>query len=377
MSKSVIVSLISDQTIPNVIFIRDFPKADEYIFITTNKMEDKGIVDNIVKACPKDYIVEPKKIIVEEDSLLDFKNILSNELESSDDFHYFVNITGGTKIMSLGAYNFFTELGDSTIYYLPLGKDHFRQIFPIKKNKIREINFRINLNDYLVANGVAVQKKAFLGKNVLIRSKAKNEQLMKAFLGDLNLPIKQMVEFFRKNKLRDKKNIQITENIKTELEPIIEAGFLPENWDKFSREETNYLTGDWFEEYTYQLVSEILQKKDEEIGKGIRVTRGEKTSNEFDVMFTNNNALYVIECKTDVADDQEGKLSQLFTNTLYKASTLKKDFGLYVKYFLFSINDFSKLSDEHKDRARVLDIKLVGKEILSDPNSLKEFIQKM
>jgi hypothetical protein len=94
-------------------------------------------------------------------------------------------------------------------------------------------------------------------------------------------------------------------------------------------------------------------------------------------MFTHKNALYVVECKTDVADNEEGKLSQLFTSTLYKASTLKKDFGLFVKYYLFSVNDFSKLSPEQKDRARVLDINLVGIEILSNEERLIEFISKM
>ncbi|MCH7411426.1 DUF1887 family CARF protein [Belliella sp. DSM 111904] len=377
MSKSIIVSLVSDQTIPNVIFIRDMPKADAYIFITTNKMEKKHIVENIINSCPEGLIENSQKIIVEEDSLVDFKSIVSGKLESSDDNHYYVNITGGTKIMSLGAYNFFTELGDSTIYYLPLGKDHFRQIFPIKKNKTKLVGYKINLKDYLTANGVTVQTKAFTGKNSLIRSKEENLNLMNAFLGDLNYPIKKMVEFFRFNKLRDKKNLELTDQIRKEMEPIFQAGFNLENENVISRGESNYLTGDWFEEYTYQVIAEALDKTNEEIGKGIRVTRGLKTSNEFDVMFTHNNALYVIECKTDVADNEEGKLSQLFTNTLYKASTLKKDFGLFVKYYLFAVNDFSKLSDEHKDRARVLDIKLVGTEILSDRTKLIEFIQKM
>jgi len=377
MSNSVIVSLISDQTIPNVIFIRDMPKAEFYLFISTEKMENRGVVQNIINACGDDFIQAYEIIQVEEDSLVDFKSILSEKLERMDDHHYHVNITGGTKIMSLGAYNFFTELGDATIYYLPLVKNYFRQIFPIKKNKVKDIQFHINLKDYLVANGVTVQSKAFSSKNSLIRSQSENEKLMQAFLGDLNLSIKKVGEYFRTHKLRDNKNAIVTEEIKFQLTPLIEAGFKPSSWEKLTREETNYITGDWFEEYTYQLISKKLQKKEEEIGKGIRVTRGEKTSNEFDVMFTHNNALYVIECKTDVADDEEGKLSQLFNNTLYKASTLKKDFGLFVKYFLFAVNDFSKLSEEHKDRARVLDIKLVGTEILSDPRKLEEFILKM
>ncbi|MFN4000335.1 Card1-like endonuclease domain-containing protein [Algoriphagus sp.] len=376
MSRIILVSLISDQAIPNVLFIKDQPKADLYVFISTEQMERKGVVGHIIKAC-EDQIEVHQTILVEEDSLVDFEKTISIELESQDEDHYLVNITGGTKIMSLGAFNYFTKIGASDIYYLPIGKSHFRQIFPMKKNKTKEILFRISLIDYLEANGVAVQQKAFSQKNQLIRSKADNEKVMTSFLGELNLPIKKMVEFFRQNKIRDSKNTEITDELLNVLHPMTLAGFKAENEHKLTREETNYLTGDWFEEYTYELIKSTLNKKEEEIGKGVRVTRGEKTSNEFDVMFTHENALYVIECKTDVADDEEGKLSQLFTNTLYKASTLKKDFGLFVKYFLFSVNDFSKLSQEHQDRARVLDIKLVGTEILSEEEKLKEFILTM
>jgi hypothetical protein len=376
MPRTILVSLISDQAIPNVLFIKDHPKADLYVFISTVQMEQKGVVKHIIKAC-KEEVGNHQTILIEEDSLIDFEKIINIELESQDDDHYLVNITGGTKMMSLGAYNFFTKIGASDIYYLPIGKSHFRQIFPLKKNKIKEIQFRINLLDYLEANGVAVQPKAFSQKNYLIRSKEQNEKIMEAFLGELNFPIKKMAEYFRSNKLRDTKNTFITEEILHEMEPIIQAGFISGSSEKFTREETNYLTGDWFEEYTYSLISDTLGKREEEIGKGVRVTRGEKTSNEFDVMFTHENALYVIECKTDVADDEEGKLSQLFTNTLYKASTLKKDFGLFVKYYLFSVNDFSRLSQEQQDRARVLDIKLVGTEILGNPEKLREYILNM
>ncbi|TFV94471.1 DUF1887 family protein [Algoriphagus kandeliae] len=377
MARTILVSLVSDQTIPNVLFIRDNPPADQYLFISTEGMEKKHIVPNIQKACNGWISKNSKTILVEEDSLVDFEKKLGETLEVEDGDHFLVNITGGTKIMSLGAYNFFTRIGSSSIYYLPLGKNHFRQVFPIIKNKTREINFKINLKDYLEANGVTIQSKAFSQKNQLIRSEEFTTKIFQNFLGDSNLPIKKMVEILRDKKFRDKKNFKVSSEILEIIKPMRDLGFSPESSEKFTREETNYLTGDWFEEYTYSLIVNTLNKKDEEIGKGVRVTRGEKTSNEFDVMFTHNNALYVIECKTDVADNEEGKLSQLFTNTLYKASTLKKDFGLFVKYFLFSVNDFSKLSDEQKDRARVLDIKLIGTEFLSESKKLQDFIKSM
>ena len=38
--KTILVSLISDQTIPNFLFIKTFEKIDKYLFISTDLMED-------------------------------------------------------------------------------------------------------------------------------------------------------------------------------------------------------------------------------------------------------------------------------------------------------------------------------------------------
>ncbi len=159
------------------------------------------------------------------------------------------------------------------------------------------------------------------------------------------------------------------------MQPFIDSGFLPNVDTELSKNEIKYCTGDWFEEYIYSLVKSIKGKSDSDIGFGVYLTR-ENVKNEFDVIFTHNNALYVIECKTDVANE-EGKFAELFNNTLYKAGSLRKDFGLFVKFYVFAINDFTTLSKEKKDRARVLDINLVGTEVLNNEEKLKQFILKM
>ena len=46
--KTILVSLISDQTIPNVQFIKE-KIVDEYLFISSEAMEKKGILNWILK----------------------------------------------------------------------------------------------------------------------------------------------------------------------------------------------------------------------------------------------------------------------------------------------------------------------------------------
>lgn len=372
MSRTILVSLISDQAIPNVLFIRDQPQADHYLFISTGKMEKKMIVANIIKACPN-HIHSASTIVVEEDNLEDITTKLSS---SANDVtgEYVVNLTGGTKVMSLGVFEYFSKSEKNRIYYLPLGKNKIFQLFP--KNSDFELNFRIGLEDYLIANGVIPETTSFVTKNILSRPEEDTFNLYLKFSSESNHLLKLASEHFRVYR-GDKKMKKITLNSEEKwyLQPFLNAGFSTKEGSEISRNEIKYCTGDWFEEYVYTLVKSIKGKPDTDIGFSVVLTR-DNVKNEFDVIFTHNNALYVIECKTDVANE-EGKFAELFSNTLYKAGSLRKDFGLFVKFYVFAINDFTPLSQEKKDRARVLDINLVGTEVLNNEEKLKQFILTM
>lgn len=381
MSRKVIVSIVSDQTIPNVLFIQENSGADFYYFISTQKMEMKNSSLNICKAAgieaPFFSIIE-----VQEDSLLDIEDTLQDNFSYEDDDKILVNITGGTKIMSLGVYNFFARHGAAEIYYLPIGKNEIAQTFPLRKNKTKALGYRINLFDYLTANGVNVSSKFFSGKNSLTKNEDIANAIFNHFLGNHRSRILEITEMIRTS-FRGKKIIPT----KSELDyaafysslELINYGMEFEKDDQITSEETKYLTGDWFEEYVYTKVKTILNIPDDHIGIGVQLNK-DGNQNEYDIIFTLNNALYVIECKTDVSDQIEGeeaRISYLFTNTLYKAATLKKEFGLWVNYYLFALNDFSNLTEQQRKRAEQLDIKLAGTEILGNIESLTQYIKKM
>ena len=379
MANKVIVSIVSDQTVPNVLFIKELGPADKYFFISTLKMEEsnKNITDCIIDAAgisnKKIY-----KILVIEDSLLDIDSKLIEELVIEDEDIVSVNITGGTKLMSLGVYNYFSRNGAADIYYIPIGKNEIRQVFPLRKNRIKLLEFRINLLDYLKAYGVKVNSKSFSSKNTLLKPIDQTNALFKAFIENRNKLIMNAEEI-RINKFRGEKIEKNNESHKYAFECAIafsDYGVVFDSTEKISKNETKYLTGEWFEEFLYPIIKRTLKKSDDEIGMGVQLIKGD-TPNEYDIVFTHNNSLYVIECKTDIADNEEGKISYLFTNTLYKAATLKKEFGLWVNYFLFSLNDFSNLKEEQKSRAKLLDIKLVGLETLANEELLIEYITKM
>ena len=74
MNKTLLVSLISDQTIPNIQMIKEVKSKYincDYLMITTQQMENNGIVDNIMKASVIENVF---KQIVPHDSYIEIKN---------------------------------------------------------------------------------------------------------------------------------------------------------------------------------------------------------------------------------------------------------------------------------------------------------------
>ena len=159
---TVLVSLVGAQTIPNVLFIKEV--EDElgkdirrYLFVSTEAMESKGKTESIILGS---HIERSSTDIVEviEDSIEDIGSKLTEfteeKLNSEDNF--IVNLTGGTKTMSIAVYNFF-KARESTIYYLPIGKNIYKQIFPSVKHGTHRLNFRISLKDYLISYEIEIK----------------------------------------------------------------------------------------------------------------------------------------------------------------------------------------------------------------------------
>jgi len=369
---NVLVSLVSDQTIPNVLFIKEMEKEREdvrmYLFVSTEKMENKGKTDSIIQGS---HIEKSKieKIEVIEDSIEDINSKLTKFAKEklSDEDNLIVNLTGGTKIMSIGVYNFFKERA-STIYYLSIGKNIYKQIFLSLKHREHKLNFRISLKDYLISYGIGIKSKDI---NKTLKDKEYTESLFIEFLN--NKIDMEIIGKLRKE--RNKKNVQLLdEKTKSFLEEI---KFDTEKEDSINKKEINYLTGGWLEEYGYNLVRGHIQLDDDKIGLNVQILR-DKTPNEFDVMFVNENILYVIECKTALKDDKKN----LLNDTLYKLSALNKNFGLDVRGYLFTLDrnlrgPEGEIKKDYQNRSDLLKVILVDRAILSDKEKLSEIFNSI
>jgi len=368
---NVLVSLVSTQTIPNVLFIKEMEKWREavriYLFVSTEAMEDKRKTDFIIHGS---HIKKSKTEIIRvvEDSIEDIKSKLTEFAKEklSDEDSLIVNLTGGTKIMSIGVYNFFKEQ-TSTIYYLPIGKNIYKQIFPSLKHREHKLKFRISLKDYLISYGIEIKSKDI---NKTLKDKEYTKCFFIEFLNNRIYP--EIIDKLREK--RDKSKVQLDKKTKSFLKEI---KFDTENEDSINKKEINYLTGGWLEEYGYDLVQEHIQLDEDKIGVNVQISHG-KTQNEFDVMFVHKNILYVIECKTALKDGKRN----LLNDTLYKLSALKKDFGLNVRGYLFTLdrnlrNSEGEIKKDYQNRSDLLGVTLVDGTILSDENKLNRIFYRI
>ena len=134
--KTILISLVSDHAIPNILAIHHF-MPDELLFISTTAMEKKNKVPDTLKALNRlglEY--KSNSVIVREDSILDCHKKIGKWIEGKEDAEFMVNLTGGTKIMSIAAYEFFKDYSSKMIY-VPIPISRVSQFGEILEQDLR------------------------------------------------------------------------------------------------------------------------------------------------------------------------------------------------------------------------------------------------
>lgn len=371
---TILVSLVSEQTIPNVLLIKELHDIDRYLLISTEYMESKSKEKShcIIKGSGREPTRFFDPVIVVEDSLLDIEEKLK-EIDFDDNDHFIVNLTGGTKIMSIGVYNFFRKK-QSEIVYVPIGKNLYRKIFPEVKHRDHNIAYRIGLEDYLNSYGIDI-----LHGDRMNNLAMQPEVTARFFETYCQASPEDLAIFDALRPYRSKKKMSIS-NIDGLAELLARYQIVPKTPDRLDKYEVQYLTGEWFEEYIYTLLKTHLHLPDTAIGRSVKIQRRQnKAQNEFDILFTYENALYVIECKTSIFDPQSER--NLFNDTLYKLAALRRDFGLLVKAYLFTLSETGagkdQICSEHMERSQLFNIQVIDGTCLKKPNARQKMIESI
>jgi len=281
-------------------------KYDKLLFITTTKMYDKGKGKALERTLnlPENSI---ERIIIPDSGLNEILEKLES-IEFPKESSFIVNLTCGTKIMSIGVYQFFSSY-ISSFYYLPIGKNSIENL---RTGEEVPLKYRLNVKEYLSLYGLFAEED-----NSFLYSAEHTFSLFERF---------KNVNFHR-----------------TKLVEISNARSLPRHRDR------KYYSGIWFEEYVYLRIKKELNLENDKILKNVKIYRNlSKTpDNEIDLIFIKENKLFIVECKVSmIGNPKSGEYKKLLEQYMYKLAAISKDFGLIVNSYIFTLHRFDRISPE-------------------------------
>ena len=373
------VCLVSDQALPNFIPVlaKDF-RPQRVILLATDKMKQKAAVlaEVMKRRC------QVKTDIVDLHDEYDMRGVdekIFDLLLGIDKEKVALNVTGGTKLMSIAAYTRFHAEGypvfyftakDNRVLLLDDGSDGREFVLQPEKMKIEDY---LELHGYPVRRGYALERRLqYPHLNGLRQELVSREGSLAEELTALNYEISQADKNSLTVNTPKAKNPQ---NLDYLLQLLEDAGLLKHEGNKlrFSDDAAKkYVGGGWFEDYVFETVKNIDGVQDAALNVQIE-NAGAQTHqhNELDVAVLANNVLHVLECKT--VNIANGKKQA--DDILYKLESLKKLGGLRTQAALVSYRETGNAGAVNtiRDRAHGAQIELLERK---DLKGLKTLLSK-
>lgn len=364
----VLISLVSQQRVPNVLAIMDpfFAGVDRYLFISTRRMENIGVVEHMLEATKVKWN-RCQKLLVEADSWQDIHHALVKaDFDTLDEYH--INLTGGTKVMSLAVFSFFNQQKwQVSYYYLPIAKNVIQQIFSDQDSIEMPITFDIGVSEYLQSYGLSIESAEF---SPVLKPQSVSRQILDFYLKQKRGSgkhrfwdiTKELRKFRTVNESFAIERVpHLAELLHDLAMPLANEGFLDST-------EIHYLTSSWLEEWIYQEVKETLGLAGKCIGRNLKINwlgmDAEHGKNELDVVFMYRNTIHIIECKAGLGKGES--IKDKYTRALNQLAVLRKDLGLRVNMVFITLSTQLRARDGQLDevlaaRANVLSITILDR----------------
>lgn len=357
-----LVCIIEEEAILSYLFVKElFEQGDNVLLISQQRFA--YLAKRFASLFPN---IKVDSIILAKDGDEDMWDIICRTIraELSSEVEYAVNLSSGTRLMSIAVQQVF-ERFNSQFYFMPHDRNVIihSQIDDNNENNddiVHEIQHRVSIDEYFKVNDIKSSR------HTTTQDAEFSEHLLQLYTQNLL----SSNDFDTLDYLRRLNSNFISYNKVNGLSNFISyIGFTPSKEGGLTKEEAKYLTGGWFEEYILFAVKSIIPTDD--IATGVVIQRRENTNhdiNELDVVFTFNNRLFVIECKTGV-----GKAS-LYHEIVYKACALRESLlGIRSNAYIFSLNEDPK--DILKITARNMDIVYCDRSYALQPSKMKDLFR--
>ncbi len=367
MEKHIVI--ISEQLIPNFIPLYLNKEKINFVYIiATSQMKKKYEI--FAQICST-YNWKCQKIEVSSYNYPEIIEKLNKHIPQEENLHF--NLTGGTKMMTISAYEFCQKRKIRSLY-VDTANQKILQITPeFKETPLPDI---LDLENYLSLYGYKIKSK---------ETKKPEKKFLASIPELLNIVCKNKKFFSILNYLSSQANnsnnkVMIKKNstyIKKQLSFLQERKMLNINKDTIiftGEKERFFCNGGWLEDYVFTCLLELKEEIGiKDLAKNIKVVDLEENKNELDIAFCIKNKLYIIECKTTKKTDFESSKKPLKTDVdyLYKLESIKnKVAGIYGYPIFIGLHT----SDNLIQRARSWGIRIISDKKLKN---LKEEIKKL
>lgn len=324
----VMICLTSAQTMANIIPIKHF-NPDTVAIIKTPEYENAAV--NLAKFCKKKSIYFYEADPVGAYDIEQLKSAVKGILERYANAEIILNITGGTKLMAIAAFQ--SVFASVDVVYC--NTDGGKIIYLSPEYKEVEIKADLSISDYLESFGYKI-----LSTESIERIENFSSFYDWILAGNYGVFIKG-VEFFRK-KISDSHPKWSVSNGGLRLTKEFDKYYLENlEFGKIRFENLNFITGGWFEDYCYRVVKDAVSS---EILIGVKISSKQDVHNEIDIMFIKDYKLYLVSCKAGKFDKKD----------IYEIQTMKDlAGGTFGKaYFLYA----DKIAPAVAQRAKELRI---------------------
>ncbi|MBK9290670.1 MAG: DUF1887 family protein [Bacteroidetes bacterium] len=373
-----IVSLVSEQTLPNLQLIKELKDdATEFWFFHSKEFSQQ--VDWIVNAAQ----LPAEAVVRHEVDAFDLEAINRKLREINyGDRDFVLNMTGGTKLWIMLFLEQFKNLG-AEVYYLTGRDQTLLKIFPLKGERVLKLKSDITLDEYLKVYGLKAQYNKPLHDFEIAQRlfeycmrEAGNERA-EVFK---KIWLERETREFKKDRYR-KALVDLGESVADFLTTL---GY-PAKDNILHKSDIKYLSGEWLEEYVYYKIKEELKLDEAHISTGVTLEKG-GVPNEMDVLFVYRHNLYTVECKTSVRELREqpdGNLKEvtILGEVIYKSDALRPKFGLMASTAILTLSELREADGnpkneykQHFDRADLSRIKLITRRDLLNNSKLTELL---
>jgi len=380
----IMVCLISDQHVPNLLTVHAI-EPELLFLIETPGMKAKKAASNFIRALRLGSSKKPKcriKILTEENSIEATAELLGDLFSKYSDAEWIANITGGTKPMSIGAFEFFKNK-NSMILYVPIAGQS--RAINFSDGSYVNLKYKLRLKEFLAGYGFDYLKKdeTILKSEVranrlieLATNLSANIDIAHAMMNDLDRKFKEAYgddkEIARKMARSKGINLVKFEIKDKNIKNIISVTFgLNDDGiyinGTLKPHDVQFLTGGWLEVFIWGILSKYSndlgifdvrlgphpgKKSDNSIPK-------KEVKNDWDIAYMYDQSLRFVECKTgDQKHDPTGN------ETLYKIEAIKKQLGaLNIKSYLATtapnVLDGNEIREAIKSRAKLYNCTII------------------